>query len=78
MMPGTGEFASLVGRLTADEIIQEGATMDGSSLQRWTFSEIAGGSFRWCGEASTDGGATWVLEQRMACVKMTETSLPGR
>ena len=32
---------------------------------RWRFTDIGPASFRWRGEVSRDGGATWELEEEM-------------
>jgi hypothetical protein len=67
MQPGSGEFVSLVGRQEGDRIIHQGPPLDdpGAPLQRWSFYDIDGASFTWTGESSTDGGASWALEQTM-------------
>jgi hypothetical protein len=51
-------YLPMVGRRQGDEIVQEG-TRDGGALARWIFYDIHERSFRWRGEFSFDGGATW-------------------
>ncbi len=58
--PASQTFASMIGRRQGDDIVQDGRDADGN-LVRWSFSEIAPTSFRWRGELSNDGGATWRL-----------------
>jgi hypothetical protein len=43
-----------------EDIVQLGTAPGGSKI-RWSFSEITPDSFRWRGEVSSDGGATWRL-----------------
>ena len=59
--PVTSAVNQLLGRREGDDIVQEGAGADGSSI-RWSFREITPTSFRWFGEISKDGGATWQLQ----------------
>ncbi len=65
MQPASGEFVHLLGREVGDQIVLEGAGPDPRRRERWTFREITADSFRWLGEVSFDGGATWSLEQEM-------------
>jgi hypothetical protein len=57
--PATDSFRYQIGRQKGEDIVQEGTTESGT-LSRWSFTEIAPGSFRWLGESSTDGEA-WRL-----------------
>jgi hypothetical protein len=55
---------SLVARADGDGILLEGIEPDGTHL-RWTFTEITGETFLWRGYVSTDGGATFRLNEEM-------------
>jgi hypothetical protein len=54
-------YTRQIGRARGTDIVQEGDMGDGVRL-RWSFSEIAPNSFRWRGERSLDGGASWHLQ----------------
>jgi hypothetical protein len=54
-------YARQIGRARGDGIVQDG-TNDAGEATRWSFSDITPGSFRWRGERSRDGGATWELQ----------------
>ena len=51
----------MVGRKEGSDIVQLGKSPDGN-LIRWSFRDITPQSFRWRGEVSVDGGATWRLD----------------
>lgn len=65
MQPSGGEFVNLLGRQAGDGIVQDEIAPPENRRVRWSFSEIYPDSFLWRGEVSTDGGATWFLEQEM-------------
>jgi hypothetical protein len=50
-----------------DEIVMERA--QGGDLIRWIFSGIGPESFHWRSQRSTDGGASWRLEQRVRAAR---------
>jgi hypothetical protein len=50
-----------IGRARGDDIVQEGKD-DASAGVRWSFTAVTPNSFRWLGERSADGGATWKLQ----------------
>jgi len=50
-----------IGRARGKDIVQEG-TDDAGTPVRWSFVDISPDSFRWLGERSPDGGATWQLQ----------------
>jgi hypothetical protein len=54
-------YARQIGRARGRDIVQDGKLEDGT-LIRWSFTEITPDSFRWLGERSRDGGATWHLQ----------------
>ena len=62
--PARNAIISLVGSRVGDRIVLVGTDTDGSPL-RWSFTDIASGSFSWTGEISADGGKTWRIEQKM-------------
>lgn len=55
-----------IGRAHGADIVQLGKSDDGAHT-RWSFREITADSFRWLGEVSTDGGATWRLQAEFQC-----------
>src|SRR5262245_37384702 len=59
--PHDGIRAELIGRLSGNQIVQEGSFPDGTPI-RWTFSEIAKDAFRWHGERLEPGRKTWRLQ----------------
>lgn len=62
--PALGFFVTQVGRADNGDIVQEGRTVEGVPM-RWSFREITPRSFRWIGEVSDDGGASWRLQLEM-------------
>jgi hypothetical protein len=71
IQPAEGEFVHLIGWAEGERIVQveDGAGRDGR-LARWSFADMEGSSFLWIGESSTDGGASWSLEQEMKARRM--------
>ncbi len=54
-------YARQLGRARGPDIVQEGTNDAGEAL-RWSFTEMTPDGFRWRGERSRDGGATWALQ----------------
>jgi len=54
-------YARQVGRARGSDIVQDGKNDAGDAV-RWTFTDRTADSFRWLGERSGDGGATWKLQ----------------
>lgn len=54
-------YTRQIGRAQGPDIVQVG-DMGGGVHLRWSFSDIAPNSFRWRGERSMDGGASWHLQ----------------
>jgi hypothetical protein len=53
-------YRQQIGHARGDDIVQDGTDETGA-LVRWSFTEITPNSFRWLGERSSDGGATFRL-----------------
>ena len=54
-------YTRQIGRAQGADIVQMGKTDTGEAV-RWTFTDITPDSFRWLGERSLDGEATWHLQ----------------
>jgi hypothetical protein len=61
--PSDGQFAEMIGRASAEGIVQDGA--DDEDTWRWTFTDIRPDSFLWQGFSSSDGGLSWTRGQEM-------------
>jgi hypothetical protein len=59
-----------IGRARGNDIVQDGQDDSGAPV-RWSFSEITPNSFRWRGERSPDGGATWQLQAEFVVRRAT-------
>lgn len=53
-------YRQQIGRARGKDIVQEGQDETGAAV-RWSFTDITPNSFRWLGERSPDGGASWHL-----------------
>jgi hypothetical protein len=60
----------LVARKVGDRIVLEGTRPDGRP-QRWSFNDITPDRCRWRGEVSSDGGATWFVDEEMILTRKT-------
>lgn len=54
-------YTRQIGRAQGRDIVQLGKNDAGDGV-RWSFSDITANAFRWLGEISVDGGATWQLQ----------------
>jgi hypothetical protein len=54
-------YTRQIGRARGKDIVQDGKNDAGDAV-RWSFTGITPRSFRWTGERSRDGGATWQLQ----------------
>jgi len=62
--PVNGRIRRFIGRpLEGGDIVLDG--LDDDPRERWSFHEVTSDSFRWLGEASTDGGRTWSVTDEM-------------
>jgi len=59
-------YSQQIGGAHGPDIVQLGKSNDGTDT-RWSFTDITAASFRWLGEISTDGGATWRLRAEFSC-----------
>ena len=65
--PVNGRVRRFVGRPTDGDILL--VSDEGDPQLRWRFTDIGPDSFTWQGEASHDGGRTWVLEEQMRATR---------
>ncbi len=65
MQPSGGEYVNLLARKAGDRIVLEDQGPDPKRRERWSFNDIRPESFLWRGEASFDGGKSWIVEQEM-------------
>ena len=54
-------YTRQIGRAKGRDIVQLGKNDAGDGV-RWSFTDIIANAFRWLGEISRDGGATWQLQ----------------
>ena len=70
-------YARQIGRARGNDIVQEGKN-DAGAMLRWSFTDITPDSFRWLGERSTDGGATWQLQAEFLARRATSAASTAR
>jgi hypothetical protein len=70
-----GHLIHMYAREIDDEIVMEQA--QGGDLIRWIFSDIQPESFRWRSQRSTDGGASWRLEQQVRADRAAAPAAAG-
>ena len=63
--PVDREVHELTARAEGADIVLEGRRSDDGRPLRWTFFGIEPDSFVWRGEVSSDGGASWFVDQEM-------------
>jgi hypothetical protein len=63
-------YSRQIGRARGKDIVQEGKADNGAAI-RWSFSEITPDSFRWLGERSLDGGASWHIQAEFHARRVT-------
>lgn len=66
-------YTRQIGRARGADIVQHG-TDDAGVPIRWSFTEITADSFRWLGERSADGGATWTLQAEFTARRRRQTT----
>jgi hypothetical protein len=65
--PVNGRVRRFIGRPAGDEIVL--VSDEDDPQLRWRFTDIGPASFRWRGELSRDGGATWELDEEMRATR---------
>jgi hypothetical protein len=68
--PVNGRVRRFIGRSTGEEIVL--VSDEDDPQLRWRFSDIRADSFRWRGELSRDGGATWELDEEMHATRRAD------
>jgi hypothetical protein len=58
--PVSQTYLTMIDRREGDDIVQHGTNAAGQAV-RWSFREITPDAFRWLGEVSDDGGASYHL-----------------
>jgi len=58
--PVSQTYLTMIGRRQGDDIVQDGTNAAGQTV-RWSLREITPDAFRWLGEVSDDGGASFRL-----------------
>ena len=59
-------YSRQIGRARGADIVQIGQSDDGADT-RWSFTEIRPDTFRWLGERSPSGQASWTLRADYRC-----------
>jgi hypothetical protein len=65
--PVNGRVRRFVGRPLDGDILL--ISDEDDPKLRWRFTDITPRSFRWCGEISRDGGATWTPDEEMVLTR---------
>jgi hypothetical protein len=68
--PVNGRVRRFIGRSDGDEIVL--VSEEDDPQLRWRFTDIGPASFRWRGELSRDGGATWEFDEEMHATRRTD------
>jgi hypothetical protein len=66
-------YTRQIGRARGPDIVQEGKADRGVDV-RWSFTDITPDSFRWLGERSLDGGASWHLQAEFLARRVLNSS----
>ena len=69
--PVNGLVRRFIGRLVDGDILL--LSDEDDPQLRWRFTDIEPNSFRWRGESSRDGGATWDLDEEMLATRADPT-----